>query len=491
MEHKEQPAQNALTPDATKPTDASPSQSKGTKLNGSAIIAAGKGARGLTHETLTKLGWRDGQKGFTEIPFIKDGMEVNIKYRTFGGEKKFYQSGGEQCFYNFDDIHRATVAGKALIITEGEVDCATAVQCGYFAVSVPNGAPSKEIGDKDSKQYEYLAAIPKGLREIILCTDDDAPGHNLMNDLALRIGKHRCKFVRYPKGCKDLNDTLMKYGEKGVHETVKRAQFSKVSGVYKMSELPPIPEPETKSAQIGIELNFRRGDFSVLTGIPSHGKSTFANTIAHNLAAQGWKTCFASLEQQPQTDHKWALSGLFHQQPPHLLTHNQIKDAEYWIDDNFVFLVPDDSLENFDLEWLREAMVTAVFRYNVDFIVIDPWNELDHIFNQQKESVTQYVGRAIKTLKRFAKEYNIHLMVVAHPAKMQKKQDGTYPIPSAYDISDSAHWYNKPDQILVVHRNADGSGLLRYAKSRYHKKLGVPGDYILEYDQHKGTMRAL
>jgi hypothetical protein len=166
MEHKEQPAQSAPTADATKPTAASPSPSKGTKSSGSAIIAAGKGVRGLTHETLKKLGWRDGQKGFTEIAFIKDGVEVNIKYRTFGGEKKFYQSGGEQCFYNFDDIDAALRASKALIITEGEVDCATAVQCGYFAVSVPNGAPSKEIGDKDSKQYDYLRVLHYGLCSI-------------------------------------------------------------------------------------------------------------------------------------------------------------------------------------------------------------------------------------------------------------------------------------------------------------------------------------
>jgi twinkle protein len=488
MATTKQPAQSVHTQEKTKQSDASQSQSKGSKPSGYATIADIVDLRGLSEETIASLGWRAGQDGFIEIPTIKGGKEVNIKFRTFGSEKKFYQSGGEQCFYNYDAISEADKAGEQLIITEGEVDCATALQCGYLAVSVPNGAPSQEVGDKESKQYNYLEAIPKSLRQIVLCTDDDAPGQNLMNDLALRLGKHRCKFVKYPQGCKDLNETLLKYGQKGVDETIKRAQYTKVSGVYKMSELPPIQEPETKSGQIGIDLSFRKGDFSVLTGIPSHGKSTFANTIAYNLSKQGWRTCFASLEQQPQTDHKWALSGLYNQKPPHLLTRDEIKEAEQWIDKNFVFLVPDDSLEDFDLEWLKDAMATAVFRHGVDVIIVDPWNELDHIFDARKESMTQYVGRAIKTLKRFAKEYNIHLMVVAHPAKMQKNTKGEYPVPSAYDISDSAHWYNKPDQIFVIHRQEDGT-LFRYAKSRYHTKLGKPGDYRLEYDDYKGIIQ--
>jgi twinkle protein len=44
------------------------------------------------------------------------------------------------------------------------------------------------------------------VREIILATDGDGPGVNLMNDLAIRLGKARCKFVRYPKETKDFNE---------------------------------------------------------------------------------------------------------------------------------------------------------------------------------------------------------------------------------------------------------------------------------------------
>tara|TARA_R100000697_G_C5314902_1_gene161880 strand:- start:179 stop:469 length:291 start_codon:yes stop_codon:yes gene_type:complete len=45
--------------------------------------------------------------------------------------------------------------------------------------------------------------------------------------------------------------------------------------------------------------------------------------------------------------------------------------------------------------------------------------------------------------------------MVAHPAKMQRQSDGSYPPPSLYDVSGSAHWNNMADVGLVVHRDFD------------------------------------
>ena len=50
-------------------------------------------------------------------------------------------------------------------------------------------------------------------KEIILCTDGDVSGQVLRDDLAMRLGKARCKWVSYPDGCKDLNDVLKKFGQ--------------------------------------------------------------------------------------------------------------------------------------------------------------------------------------------------------------------------------------------------------------------------------------
>jgi twinkle protein len=42
---------------------------------------------------------------------------------------------------------------------------------------------------------------------------------------------------------------------------------------------------------------------------------------------------------------------------------------------------------------------------------------------------------------------------VAHPTKLKKDSTGQYPIPTMYDISDSAHWFNMPDFGISVWRD--------------------------------------
>jgi twinkle protein len=43
--------------------------------------------------------------------------------------------------------------------------------------------------------------------------------------------------------------------------------------------------------------------------------------------------------------------------------------------------------------------------------------------------------------------------MVAHPRKIQKDANGQEPPPGLYDISGSAHWRNKADAGVVVHRD--------------------------------------
>jgi twinkle protein len=79
-------------------------------------------------------------------------------------------------------------------------------------------------------------------------------------------------------------------------------------------------------------------------------------------------------------------------------------------------------------------MEVAVARYGARIIIIDPWNELEHD-RRQGESETEYIGRAIRTLKRFAKAFQVHICVIAHPTKSVKDGDGNYKMPTLYDIA--------------------------------------------------------
>lgn len=84
--------------------------------------------------------------------------------------------------------------------------------------------------------------------------------------------------------------------------------------------------------------------------------------------------------------------------------------------------------------------------------------------------MTEYVGRAIRQIKAFAKRYQVVFWIVAHPTKPQK---GTNTMPGLYDISDSANWSNKADYGLVYHREdkAENRAELAVVKVR----MGLPG----------------
>lgn len=456
--------------------------------------------RGLDVELMASLGVDGSVKlrgdDCIAIPYRLDGKVVNNKYRLVEkteGLSFMQDSGGVKCFWNIDVLADTTLADQPLIITEGEFDAIAAIQSGFARVmSVPDGAPSEQQGEDDSgAKYSYVRDARdklRDVREIILATDSDGPGVNLLNDLAIRLGKHRCKWVKYPKGCKDLNDALKLYGPKGVKATIERAEWMKVEGVYRMSDLPPAPDFRAyPSGMDGMDEHYkvRMCDFSLVTGIPSHGKSSWVNDWACRFVAKyGWTVAFGSFEQHPQIDHRRNLRRWFCRNPVAQLSAEETMAADAWIDKHFVFIVPNED-EDADLEWVLGRCAAAVTQYGAKIVVIDPWNELDHI-RPSDMSLTEYVGFAIKQFKKFARKYQIHLIVVAHPAKMRKNEDGQYPIPSPYDVSDSAHWYNKPDVCVVVHRQGESETLIRVAKSRYHDIIGKPGDEIFLFNTYQG-----
>ena len=100
-------------------------------------------------------------------------------------------------------------------------------------------------------------------------------------------------------------------------------------------------------------------------------------------------------------------------------------------------------------------------------------------------TTTQYVGLVDPSrLKQFARDYHVHVMVIAHPAKMQKDEgSATTRSPRHMTLAIPRHWYNKPEQVIVVHRQ-NGKTLIRIAKSRYHYWLGKPGDIELTFDEY-------
>lgn len=495
----------------TATTAASPSPSMHDAPCGSATIAAGSApfttspfttklvelieARGLDIELMARLGVgaSDRLPDAIAIPFLENGIPVACKHRTLGAQKRFTQdAGGKQIFWNVDCLADDTLCDEPLIVTEGELDAVAAIQSGFArTVSVPGGAPAQRR-DGEGKRYAFLDPVEKRLlacMEIILAVDADEPGGHLLHDLAARLGRHRCKWLRYPEGAKDLNDVLRKGGEQLVQATIRDAQPLRIEGVYRLSELPPVPlRPALSTGVAGLDPHYRirRGDFAVVTGLPGHGKSSLINEIACRMAhTHGWTTVFASFEQTPQVDHRRALRSFHASKREADMNLVELAAADKWIDRHFAFVVAQEDEET-TLHWTLERVGAAIRACDASLVVIDPWNEMDHT-RPRDMTMTEYVGFAIRQFRKLAARHAVHVIVVAHPAKMQRGRDGTYPVPGLYDISDSAHWNNKADVGIVVHRESltDGENLtaIRVVKSRYHSAIGVPGEIKVVWDE--------
>ncbi|HSC56985.1 MAG TPA: AAA family ATPase, partial [Nitrospira sp.] len=156
-----------------------------------------------------------------------------------------------------------------------------------------------------------------------------------------------------------------------------------------------------------------------------------------------------------------------------------------FIDEYFRFIDADPTGrddEDFDLDWIIDKATDAVLRDGIRCLVIDPWNEVEHA-KRRDESMTDYIGRGIRALKRFARLYDVAVIVIAHPTKDVGKDGKSRPV-TLYDIEGSAHWFNKCDHGVVVDRpslHVDES-VIRIAKVRFDES-GEKGEIRMSYDR--------
>lgn len=440
------------------------------------------------------------------FPFIERGHVVAEKYRASG--KRFWQrKGGKRTFWNADVLDDpALETGVApLIITEGEIDALTAIDCGFpFAVSVPDGAPAVREGENPTDlrpidpshenvgKFAYLWNNRDRLRRIkkfILAVDNDAPGKRLEAELLRRLSAARCLFLDYPDGCKDLNDVRRAEGSEGVTRILNGARPYPVRGLYRLGDYPDLPEPETFSTGFpDLDPYFRLwlGELIVVTGIPGFGKSTWVINLCVNLAkCNDWTIALASFEipTVPTLRHKLRLAVLG--KPPTAWDGFDAARADRQIGRHFVFIDDEpggDGDEDMTLEWLLERAADAVLRDGISVLVIDPWNEVEHA-KPRHETETEYHNRALRMIRRFASRYRVAVIVVAHPTKDVAGKDGHARVPTLYDIAGSAAWFNKPDHGIVIDvPDPHGNETVIWVKKSRFNWSGAKGDVTFNYD---------
>lgn len=199
----------------------------------------------------------------------------------------------------------------------------------------------------------------------------------------------------------------------------------------------------------------KKRQFTILTGIPGAGKTAFLDAMLINLAFKAkWRIAVCSVENQPIEDHLSVLLEIYSGQPFNTgpsarMDRTTVEQSLDWFDQHFVFVLPDES------ERTLNGVIGLVSELDVDGVVVDPWNELEHRRPPQMTE-TEYVSQSLSKMRHHARTHNQHWWLVAHPTKLQKdKNSGKYLVPTLYDISGSAHFRNKADMGVVVWRDAE------------------------------------
>lgn len=440
------------------------------------------------------------ERGFIAFAYYVDGEVANVKYRD--AEKNFTQEkGGSRVFYKIDDVTES----EEVIICEGEIDALSFEVAGYAnTISVPDGAPPAEARDVALKMQFFDNCIDRlsHVKKFILATDNDAPGLRLRDELARRFGKEKCWIVSYPNGCKDANDVLKELGSEGVQSLVARCDPYPVEGAFRPDDFKEdffdVYEhgyPKLAGCgdpQLDQYVKFAPGTVTVISGVPSHGKSSFAdNFLVRNMVRNDWVVSYFTPENHPLVVHLHRLSEIligksFLSQFHGRMTKQEAVAALRFLQDHVAYIHPMN--EAFTIDRILEAAAYQVRAIGINALVIDPWNRILHQ-QEKNETTNDYTARMINALQSFARLHGIYVFMVAHPRKMERDgfDGGNYKVPGLYDINDSSHWFNMPDYGLVVYRRfaADGSTEANevYVRKVKHTFYGETGVANYNYDR--------
>lgn len=237
------------------------------------------------------------------------------------------------------------------------------------------------------------------------------------------------------------------------------------------------------------------GQWTLVTGTPNSGKSEWLDALMINLAlSENWKFLIYSVENWPLELHHAKLIEKYIGKPfspgkSERISEAELNAAEDWIAGQFYFCTPDAPDICAILDEAGQYLKSIGTNWKTG-VVIDPWNQLEH-HRPSNMTETDYVGHTLSLVMNRVREYDMHLWLVAHPSKLQRGRDGTFPIPTPRDVSGSSNFWNKSDNAITVWRDLTQETTevqIHVQKVRW-KHIGRIGATYLDYEISTGRYK--
>lgn len=335
---------------------------------------------------------------------------------------------------------------REITITEGEIDALSAFDYGYVAGSVPFGGGGGAKQQWIENDFERMERFER----IWIATDTDEEGEKAAEEIASRLGRHRCYRVTLPR--KDFNACAVD----GVSKEEIAAAYANATnldpdGLRRASDYTAEvvaqfwpkdgdrPGYEMAYGDLRGKLHFRPAEMTLWTGASGSGKSQMLSDNVPAWIEQGSRICMSSLEMKPHQTLKRCVKQALGVDRP---SEPAIRETLQWLDRGLLLY---DLTGKAKVEQLLEIFGYAQAKYGCDMFIIDSLMRMgiaSDDYNTQESVVYRLVDWCI--------EKNVHIHLVAHARKGDRDRGGP---PDTEDIKGAMEVGANAFNIVSVWRN--------------------------------------